>query len=79
MVKTAPRGFDKDDPAIDLLRYKQFWFSRSFSDQEVLAANFVNEVNKTFKSIRQFFDHMSDVLGTDLNGESILRSHQEKK
>src|SRR6478736_1034208 len=66
-VATAPKGFDKDDPAIDLLRYKQFWFTRSFDDKEVLAANFLTEVNKTFKSIRPFFDHMSDILSTDLN------------
>ena len=54
-VKTTPKGFDKDHPAIDLLRYKQFWFTRSFTDKEVLAPNFLNEVNKTFKSIRPLF------------------------
>jgi uncharacterized protein (TIGR02453 family) len=70
-VKTTPKGFDKDHPAIDLLRYKQFWFSRPFRDEEVLAPHFINEINKTFKSIRPFFDYVSDVLSTDLNGESI--------
>jgi uncharacterized protein (TIGR02453 family) len=69
-VKTSPRGFAKDHPAIDLLRYKQFWFERSFTDKEVLADDFVEQVNKTFKSIRPFFNHMSEVLSTDLNGES---------
>jgi uncharacterized protein (TIGR02453 family) len=72
-VKTAPRGFAKDHPAIDLLRYKQYWFERSFSDKEVLAGNFLANVNQTFKSIRPFFDHMSEVLTTDLNGESLIR------
>ena len=70
-VKTAPKGFSKDDPAIELLRYKQYWFERSFTDKEVLAGNFLNEVNKTYKTIRPFFDYMSDVLTTDLNGEPI--------
>jgi uncharacterized protein (TIGR02453 family) len=69
-VKTSPRGFAKDHPAIDLLRYKQFWFERSFTDKEVLAVDFAEQVNKTFKSIRPFFNHMSEVLSTDLNGES---------
>lgn len=69
-VKTAPRGFAKDHPAIDLLRYKQFWFERSFTDKEVLGHDFLEQVNKTFKSIRPFFNHMSEVLSTDLNGES---------
>ncbi len=71
-VKTAPKGFDKTNPAIDLLRYKQYWFERSFSDKEVLSLDFLNQVNKTFKGIRPFFDYMSEVLTTDLNGELIL-------
>ncbi|MBL7872355.1 MAG: DUF2461 domain-containing protein [Cyclobacteriaceae bacterium] len=71
-VKTAPKGFSKDHPAIDLLRYKQFWFERSFTDKEVLDNNFVNEMNKSFKSIRPFFDYVSYVLTTDLNGELII-------
>lgn len=69
-VKTVPRGFAKDHPAIDLLRYKQYWFERSFTDKEVMAEGFAEQVNKTFKSIRPLFNHMSEVLGTDLNGES---------
>jgi len=69
-VKTSPRGFDKNHPAIDLLRFKQFWFERSFTDKEVMAEDFAEQVNKTFKNIRPFFNHMSEVLSTDLNGES---------
>lgn len=71
-VKTTPKGFSKDHPAIDLLRYKQFWFERSFTDKEVLDKNFASEVNKTFKAIHSFFDYVSYVLTTDLNGESIV-------
>jgi uncharacterized protein (TIGR02453 family) len=69
-VKTAPRGFAKDHPAIDLLRYKQFWFEHSFTDKEVLASDFLTNINKTYRSIRPFFDYMSEVLTTDLNGVS---------
>ena len=71
-VKTAPRGFQIDHPAIELLRFKQFWFEHSFTDKEVLAPDFVININKTFKSIRPFFDYMSEVLTTDLNGESLV-------
>lgn len=74
-VKTAPRGFDKDHPAIDLLRYKQYWFERSFSDQEVLDPGFCNTVLKTYKAIRPFFDYMSEVLTTDLNGELLIKNN----
>ncbi len=71
-VKTSPKGFSKDHPAIDLLRHKQFWFEQTFTDQEVLADDFVEKVNNTFKIIRPFFDYMSEVLTTDLNGESLI-------
>lgn len=70
-VKTAPKGFDKEHPAIDLLRYKQFWFEHSFTDKEVLSSGFLAQVNNTFKTIRPFFDYMSEVLSTNANGESI--------
>jgi len=71
-VATSPKGFPKDDTAIDLLRYKQYWFQRSFTDKEVLAADFLNKVNQSFKNIRPFFDYVSEVLITDLNGERIV-------
>lgn len=71
-VKTAPRGFPKDHEAIELLRYKQYWFECDFTDKEVLDPDFVNKMNKTYKTIRPFFDYTSMVLTTDLNGESII-------
>ncbi|MEX0315251.1 MAG: DUF2461 domain-containing protein, partial [Allomuricauda sp.] len=71
-VKTAPKGFDKEHPNIDLIRRKQFIFVRNFSDEQVHSENFINEVDKSFKAIRPYFDLMSDILTTNLNGESIL-------
>ena len=70
-LKTAPKGFDKTHPDIDLIRKKQFLLTRSFTNKEVLSANFQSEVIATFKAMRPFFNYMSDVLSIDLNGESI--------
>lgn len=71
-VKTAPRGFDKNHENIDLIQMKSFIAMRSFTDAEVLAPDFINKINKSFLALRPFFNYMSDVLTTDLNGESIL-------
>ena len=71
-LKTAPKGFQKDHPAIDLIRKKGFIAVRNFTDKEVLSANFSNEVNHSFKALRPFFDYMSEVLTTDLNGASLI-------
>ncbi|MFC4220278.1 DUF2461 domain-containing protein [Flagellimonas marina] len=71
-VKTAPKGFDKEHPDIDLIRKKQFIFIRNFSDKEVLSDTFLQEVDKSYRAIRPYFDLMSDILTTNLNGESLL-------
>ena len=71
-VKTAPKGFSKEHPAIYLLRYKQFWFEHHFTDVQVLAPDFLSQVDKKFKVIRPFFNYMSEVLTTNLDGESIV-------
>ena len=57
---------------IDLLRKKGFIAVRNFSDTEVLDKNFVQEVTLSFRALRPFFDYMSDVLTTNLNGERIV-------
>lgn len=68
-VKTAPKGYAADEPAIDLLRYKQFLLIRKFRDAEVLAGDFLDKAAQTFQHMRPFFDYMSQVLTGDGNGE----------
>jgi uncharacterized protein (TIGR02453 family) len=70
-LKTAPKGFEADHEAIDLLRYKQFLLVRRFTDQEVLSEGFLAAANLTFKNMRPFFDYMSEVLVSDANGGLI--------
>ncbi len=71
-LKSAPRGFDKQHPAIDLIRKKQFLFLVRFSDQEITEDDFSSRVNLALKEVRPFVDFMSDVLTTDLNGEPLV-------
>jgi len=71
-VKTAPKGFDSNHPGIEYLRYKQFILVHRFTDEEVLAPDFLKHLNKVFMDLRPFFDYMSEVLTTDRNGESIV-------
>jgi uncharacterized protein (TIGR02453 family) len=70
-IKTTPKGFDPENEGIDLLRYKQFVIRRHFSDKEVLSENFLKEVNQTFKYMCPFFDYMSEVLTSDVNGMAL--------
>lgn len=71
-VKTAPKGFDKNHPAIELIKKKQYVVMRKFSDKEVFSADFQKEIIATFLAMRPLFDYMSEVLTTDLNGEPLF-------
>ena len=71
-LKTAPRDFDKEHLAIDLIRKKQLVFTKNLDDSALTQPDFVDTVNEHYKAIRPFFDYMSDVLTTNLNGEVLF-------
>ena len=71
-VKTAPKGFNKEHKDIDVIRKKQFIFTKKFTDKEVISPDFLKDIDNAFKTIRPYFDYMSEVLTTDLNGVSLI-------
>lgn len=70
-LKTAPRDFDRNDPALDLIRKKQYYFSRPLEDKQIFTSSFLDEVTNNFEATMPFLNYMSDVLTTNLNGEPI--------
>lgn len=71
-VKTVPKGYVKDHPNIDLLRFKQHLFSIPYTQAEATAPDFLQRLDDALKAVRPFLDYMSSVLTTDANGESII-------
>jgi uncharacterized protein (TIGR02453 family) len=72
-VKTAPKGFCKEDPNIELIRLKSYFVVHKFTDAEVFSENFRENLLYHYTLLRPFFDYMSDVLTSDLNGVSLLK------
>jgi uncharacterized protein (TIGR02453 family) len=70
-VTTAPKGFSIDNEAIDLLRFKQFLLIKRFTDDEVFNPLFSQQVGQVFRNMRPFFDYMSEVLTSDINGVKL--------
>lgn len=59
-LRSAPKGFEKDNPAIELLKHKSYVVSRKFSDAEVLAPSFRAEAAATYAAmvpLTQFLNH----------------------
>ena len=71
-VKTSPKGFNSDHEHIDLIKKKQFIFIKKLKEKDILDEKFQKELVNYFESIRPFFDYMSEVLTTNLDGESII-------
>ena len=71
-VKTAPKGYAKDHPHIDLLRFKQHIFTINYSDKEICQPDFLNRADSALQAVRPFVDYMSEVLTTNADGESLV-------
>jgi uncharacterized protein (TIGR02453 family) len=62
-LKTAPQGYGKDHPDIDLLRYKQFLASAPLSEAQVLSEDLADYVVGGFKALKPLEAYIHEVLG----------------
>ena len=53
-LKTAPKGYPKDHPEIDLLRYKSFLATHRCKDEDVLSPEFLKHAGNVFKTLYPF-------------------------
>lgn len=58
-LKTAPKGYPKDHPNIDLLRMKSFLVTRDMSDKEVLSKNFIPKITEMYQVMHPFNQYFS--------------------
>lgn len=61
-LKTAPQGYAKDHPHIELLKHKSFIVSHSFTDKEVKDKKFVKHVVETAKIIKPLNDFLKEAI-----------------
>jgi len=60
-LKTAPKGYEKDHPEIDLLRLKQVTVIHRFTDEEVVAGSFENQVMAACYAMQPFLAYLKRV------------------
>ena len=61
-LKSSPRGYAKDHPHLDLLRYKSLIGICELSDAEVLADDFIDTVERAYLSIQPLNDYFAQAL-----------------
>ena len=71
-VKSAPKGYSKDHPEIELLRKKQLFFIHKFTQDEVLSPDFVSKVSEVARSLKPFLDFLNYVFFDNVEPEIKL-------
>jgi uncharacterized protein (TIGR02453 family) len=61
-LKTAPKGFLKDHEHIDLLRYKSFIFSHSFSRNDLLGKDYITKMVAAFRVLQPFNQYLNNAV-----------------
>jgi uncharacterized protein (TIGR02453 family) len=61
-LKTAPKGYSKNHPDIDLLNFKQYLVTYSLDDHQLLKEDFSNLVVEVFKAMKPFLDWLNFIL-----------------
>lgn len=61
-LATAPQGYSRTHPEIELLRLKQVTVARHFADKEVSSPDFTSQVLKACKAMKPFLDYLNSIL-----------------
>lgn len=61
-LKTAPKGYERDHPEIDLLQYKQVTVIRRYPDKVVVGRDFPAQVLRACRAMRPFLGYLNDVV-----------------
>ena len=61
-LKTAPKGYPKDHPHIDLLRYTQFLATHELTDEQILSPDLTEHVVAVFRALKPFETYLKAAL-----------------
>lgn len=61
-LKTAPKGYERTNPEIELLQLKQIFVVHHFTYDEVLANNFNEKVVKVCRAMKPFLTYLNEVV-----------------
>lgn len=61
-LKTAPKGYAKDHPEIELLQRKQMFFMHKFPDKTVTSPDFADEIIRGIKLLKPYTDFLNYIF-----------------
>ncbi|SOE23369.1 TIGR02453 family protein [Spirosomataceae bacterium TFI 002] len=61
-LKTKPKGYDIDHPEIELLRYKELFFTTSYTDNQLCSNNIVEQVIEDCITLKPYQDYLNGLF-----------------
>lgn len=61
-LSSAPRGYEKDNPAFEWLKLKSFIATKSLSDKNIMSKDLVGNVAETFKALKPLIDFLNRAI-----------------
>lgn len=71
-LKTSPKGFEKEHPYIEFLRYKSFILSHPITDKEIRSGEYVSRALEAFGRMRPFQDFLARAISTTDEEDLLL-------
>jgi uncharacterized protein (TIGR02453 family) len=62
-LSRPPKGYDAENPNVELLKFKQLFITRDFDDDLVLSKQLIPEILKSYKAAIPFFNFFDDAMG----------------
>ena len=62
-LKSIPKGFDKDEPALELLKYTSYIVDHKYNDTDVIGKNFIKENIEVYKAITPLLRFLNRAIG----------------
>jgi len=60
-----PKGYEVDNPNIELLKFKQWFVQKILEDELVLSKDLIPEILKSYKAAMPFFNYFDTAMGED--------------
>lgn len=64
-LKTAPKGYPKDHPEIELLKYKSYLVSHEVDDNIILSGNLMEKITEVVSEVKPMVDFINNALEID--------------
>ncbi|MBC8046420.1 MAG: DUF2461 domain-containing protein [Fimbriimonadaceae bacterium] len=61
-LKTVPKGYSADNPALEYLKHKSFIVSKYYADKEITSEKFLSEITNAYKALHPMVNFLNKAI-----------------